>query len=60
MIDGDNLWNKLLWVIGVDLFKPRVDFLGECYIGVNWYESIFGVLRAWLIEPFMGLFIYMR
>ena len=32
MIDDDKLTNKLLWLLELDLFKPRDDFLGEYYV----------------------------
>ena len=47
-------------LLELDLFNQESIFLASIIFGVNWYEPIFGVLRVWLIEPFMGLFIYMR
>ena len=47
-------------LLELDLFNQELIFLANIIFGVSWYEPIFGVLRAWLIEPFMDLFIYMR
>ena len=54
MIDGDKLRNKLCRLLDLDLFNQESIFLASIIFGVNWYEPIFGVLRVWLIEPFMS------
>ena len=47
-------------LLELDSFSQESIFLASIIFGVNWCDQIFRVLRVWLIEPFMGLFIYMR
>ena len=47
-------------LLELDSFSQESIFLASIIFGVNWYEPMFGVLRVWLIEPFMSLFISMR